>query len=424
MRKSIQISKRSTIYIPDILSFKLVVETLNAENMSDKIFVNQRIRNFAKERFDDTFVAVCTPVQIEDFAEDSPEEGTSFYRTNSIELVGRTPEYLQTVFESLVYEVKKLVLDLEQMDYLSEAEVYTITSEEEILMSPTAPTITSAEGGNEQISIYFNAPTNNGGSAVINYEYSLNGGTSWIARSPVKTTSPLVIYGLENNAIYNVKLRAVNKTGSGLSSNKIYAAPTLPGIPNAPVITGVYTDNDDKLAIEFNRPISTGGSTITGYQYSLDSGDTWQDGENALQNLKITVDNIILNQLYYVSVRAITNVSSVYGAASNHIEYRKVGIVGSIFTGDDDDSWENIANWVTSTRVAATNLPLAITAVTLESDCIVDVDAQTWQQPAAINIGTHSIVFNSTQEPHPIVSCDITATSGTITFNGVDYGTI
>jgi hypothetical protein len=132
MRKSIQISKRSTIYIPDITSFKLVVETLNAENMSDKIFVNQRIRNFAKERFDDTFVAVCTPVQLEDFPEDSPEEGSSFYRTNRIELIGRTPEYLQTVFESLVYEVKKLTLDLDQLDSLTAAETYTISSGEEI----------------------------------------------------------------------------------------------------------------------------------------------------------------------------------------------------------------------------------------------------------------------------------------------------
>ena len=132
MRKSIQISKRSTIYIPDITSFKLVVETLNAENMSDKIFVNQRIRNFAKERFDDTFVAVCTPVQLEDFPEDSPEEGSSFYRTNRIELIGRTPEYLQTVFESLVYEVKKLTLDLDQLDSLTAAETYTISSDEEI----------------------------------------------------------------------------------------------------------------------------------------------------------------------------------------------------------------------------------------------------------------------------------------------------
>ena len=421
MRKSIQISKRSTIYIPDISSFKLVVETLNAENMSDKIFVNQRIRNFAKEQFDDTFVAVCTPVQLEDFAEDSPEEDTSFYRTNSIELIGRTPEYLQTVFESLVYEVKKLVLDLEQLDSLSEAEIYTITSEEEILMTPSAPTITAAEGGNGEIAVYFTPPESNGGSVIINYEYTLNDGFSWVSRSPVSVSSPLKIYGLENNSIYRIKLRAANKTGAGLSSAKVYAAPTLPGVPNSPVITGVYTDVDDSLAIEFNRPISTGGSTITGYQYSLDAGDTWQEGSNAL---KINVTNIVLNQTYYVSVRAKTSTIGVYGAKSTPVQYEKRGIVGSLFTGSEDSNWSNLNNWTSQSGAAASSYPQSTTAVTLDADCVVDVDAQSWIEPSAITIGEYNIVFNSSLEPHPIISCDITATTGTVTFNGVDYGAL
>ena len=155
-------------------------------------------------RSDDTFVAVCTPVQLEDFPEDSPEEGSSFYRTNRIELVGRTPEYLQTVFDSLVYEVKKLALDLDQLDLLTDAETYTISSDEEILMVPNAPTIITAEESNGEIAVYFNPPENDGGSVIVNYEYTLNDGVSWAARSPVSVYSPLKIYGLENNTIYKI----------------------------------------------------------------------------------------------------------------------------------------------------------------------------------------------------------------------------
>jgi len=419
MRKSIQISKRSTIYIPDITSFKLVVETLNAENMSDKIFVNQRIRNFAKERFDDTFVAVCTPVQLEDFPEDSPEEGSSFYRTNRIELVGRTPEYLQTVFDSLVYEVKKLALDLDQLDLLTDAETYTISSDEEILMVPNAPTIITAEGSNGEIAVYFNPPENDGGSVIVNYEYTLNDGVSWSTRSPVSVYSPLKIYGLENNTIYNIKLRALNKTGAGLASAKVYAAPTLPGVPNSPVITGVYTDIDSSLAIVFNRPISTGGATITGYQYSLDGGNTWLD---ASASLKINVQNIVLNQTYYVSVKAKTNITGIYGAASRPVQYVKTGIIGSIFTGSEDDDWSNLNNWTSQSEVAANSLPQANTVVTLNADCVVNVDAQSWVQPLEISIGSYDITFNSILDPHPVITCDITATSGTVIFNGVNYG--
>lgn len=128
MAKSIQLSKRSTLEIPALSSFKLLVEAINAQNMSDKIFVNQRIRNFAKDTIDDTFVAVCTPTQLEDFPEDSPEEGSSYYRTNRVELIGRTPEFLQEVFETLLFEVKKLVVDLTDLENLKAAEVYNINA--------------------------------------------------------------------------------------------------------------------------------------------------------------------------------------------------------------------------------------------------------------------------------------------------------
>ena len=132
MSKSIQISKQSTIELPDIMSYKLVVRTQNPQDMPGKIFVKQRIRNFAKDSFDDTFVAVCTPAQLEDFEEDSPGQGTSYYRTDSIELIARTPEMLQTVFDSLLYETKKLVVDLTDLENLSDAAVYNVSALEPI----------------------------------------------------------------------------------------------------------------------------------------------------------------------------------------------------------------------------------------------------------------------------------------------------
>jgi hypothetical protein len=128
MAKSIQISRQSTVEVPDISSYRLVVEAVNAVDMPNKIFVMQRIRNFAKGTFDQVFAAVCTPTQLEDFEEDTPGEGTSYYRTNKIELIGRTPEFLETVFNSLLYETKKLVVDLTDMDNLSDTAVYNVSA--------------------------------------------------------------------------------------------------------------------------------------------------------------------------------------------------------------------------------------------------------------------------------------------------------
>ena len=136
MAKSIHISKRSTSALPDISSYKLEVLATNAENMPDKIFVKQRVRNFARGGSEDFFVAVCTPAQLEDFAEDSPDGTTSFFRTNTIDLVARTAEELQAVFDSLLYETKKLVVDLTDLEKLDVEEIYVVNAEDPITILP------------------------------------------------------------------------------------------------------------------------------------------------------------------------------------------------------------------------------------------------------------------------------------------------
>ena len=128
MAKSIQIIKQSCIFLPDISSYKIHIQAINAQNMPNKIFVNQRMQNVAQGYTDDVFRAVCTPTQLEDFDEDSPSEGTSFFRTDKIELVARTPEMIKDVFDSILFEVKKLVVDLSALDDLSMAQVYEINA--------------------------------------------------------------------------------------------------------------------------------------------------------------------------------------------------------------------------------------------------------------------------------------------------------
>jgi hypothetical protein len=135
MAKGIQISKQTTIWDPALLSYKLVVSVIGAQGMPEKIFVKQRIRNFSKQKFDDTFVAVATPSQLEDFHEDAPAEGSSYFRTNQIELVARTPEAISNIFESLLYEIKKLTRDLSDIELLSEAVVYNISDTGDITVS-------------------------------------------------------------------------------------------------------------------------------------------------------------------------------------------------------------------------------------------------------------------------------------------------
>ena len=134
---------------------------------------------------------------------------------------------------------------------------------------PSEPTITGITAGNQELSVAFSPPTSDGGSVVIDYEYSLDDGTSFISAGA--TTSPLVITRLTNGVTYQVILRAVNSAGSGEPSNMVEATPsTLPSPP-----TGLSGAPGDKRIIVAFTAGNNGGSAITNYQYSTDDGATY-----------------------------------------------------------------------------------------------------------------------------------------------------
>ena len=420
MPKSIKLSKKSTVYVPDLQSYKLVVAAVDAENTTDKIFIKQRIHNFARGKFEDNFVGVCTPVQIEDFPEDAPEEGSSYFRTSSIEVVARTPELIQDVFNSLLYEVKKLLLDLEDIENLSEEEVYTITGGSKVVASPSAPQILAIASSDSQIMIDFAAPANDGGDGITNYQYSVDAGNNWVTRSPARIASPLTISGLTNNQIYRIALRAVNSSGKGASSGVIYASPTLAGIPTAPILISIEADGTD-VTVSFANPVNMAGELIENYEYSVDDGQTWNQKAPPILDGTVTISGLSPYTDYPIKVRVVTETGRK-GFSTVAYPFSFSALPGILFTGEADSNWFNLANWKTTTGVQAQSLPWASSEVTISAACVIDLDGSPWIQPFAINVGTNMLTFNSTQEPRPVVTCDITASTGTVIFNGVDYG--
>ncbi len=99
---------------------------------------------------------------------------------------------------------------------------------------PGAPTDVSATPGDGKAQIAFTAPA--GATGITNYEYSVNGGSTWITPDPASTTSPLTIAGLTNSTAYQVKIRAVNAAGSGTASAAVTVTPSAkPTAPRSPV---------------------------------------------------------------------------------------------------------------------------------------------------------------------------------------------
>ena len=131
---------------------------------------------------------------------------------------------------------------------------------------PGSPTITNVGVGSSQLTLSFNAPASNGGTAITDYQYSINGGSTY---NSAGLTSPYVITGLTNGVEYTILLRAVNPAGN---SSSVTSAPTTPfDVPDTPTISTIDASNA-KLTVTYTPPLSNGGTPIIHYYYSSDNG--------------------------------------------------------------------------------------------------------------------------------------------------------
>jgi len=81
----------------------------------------------------------------------------------------------------------------------------------------TAPLNLLAFPNDSSVEIIFSSPYD-GVSPITNYEYSLDGGSTWDAFNPAVSTSPVNITNLSNDQEYQIGLRAVNIEGPGKES--------------------------------------------------------------------------------------------------------------------------------------------------------------------------------------------------------------
>jgi len=83
--------------------------------------------------------------------------------------------------------------------------------------TPAAPNIISIVPSAGALTFRGTAP-NNGGSKITDYQYTLDGGTTWLTANPRVTSSPYKLTGLANGTTYRVQVRAVNAVGVGAAT--------------------------------------------------------------------------------------------------------------------------------------------------------------------------------------------------------------
>ena len=87
---------------------------------------------------------------------------------------------------------------------------------------PDAPTNLLADAGDAAVTLTWDAPEDDGGSAVTDYQYGINE-REWTAIGSTDTTH--TVTGLVNGTVYLFQVRAVTAAGSSAPSNRVEATP-------------------------------------------------------------------------------------------------------------------------------------------------------------------------------------------------------
>ena len=135
---------------------------------------------------------------------------------------------------------------------------------------PDAPTDLVIQPGPTTAVITF-TPGSANGSAITNYTYSIDGGTTFAPFSPPQTTSPITISGLTDGTLYTVQLAAINGVGTGPTTANLYVRS---GTPTSVTDIAVVSAGDTIVTISFT-PGNDNGNAITNYAYSTNGGATY-----------------------------------------------------------------------------------------------------------------------------------------------------
>lgn len=173
---------------------------------------------------------------------------------------------------------------------------------------PSAPTITSLVAGDQTISINYNAPTNDGGSAITDYKYELNGGGYVSSGS---TTSPIIVSGLSNGTVYSIAIVATNTTGDSSASN--VASETPYTVPSSPTINSITQTDVSSVSVNYTLGANNGRS-ISDVSYSVNGQSFVSAGTTASP---ITITGLSPGNTYGIRVLS-TNLAGNSAPSANY----------------------------------------------------------------------------------------------------------
>ncbi|MCY4573826.1 MAG: fibronectin type III domain-containing protein, partial [Gemmatimonadetes bacterium] len=170
---------------------------------------------------------------------------------------------------------------------------------------PGAPTDVTAAAGDGTVTLTWTAPADNGGAAILRYEYisRVDGRADeeWMSTGSTATT---VTVDADNGTAIAYDVRAVNSAGGGAAarSNTVtpMAALTAPGVPrNLTAVAG-----DTEVVLDWDAPNS--GGAPSGYDYRVTGSGVSGEWTNTTAT-RATVTGLTNDTEYTFYVRAVNS---------------------------------------------------------------------------------------------------------------------
>ena len=92
--------------------------------------------------------------------------------------------------------------------------------------APSEPRNLKAAAGNGEVVLTWDAPEEDGGSPITDYEYRNVGNGPWTSTGSTDTTH--TVSGLDNGTAYLFEVRAVNNAGNSFASDRVWGTPLAP----------------------------------------------------------------------------------------------------------------------------------------------------------------------------------------------------
>ena len=220
-----------------------------------------------------------------------------------------------------------------------------------------APRVTQVVPGNRHVTVHVAAPASDGGAPVEGYEYSVDGGSTWV---PV-TGSPFTVPHLTNGVAYDVVVRAVTAAGPGEPSSAAAAAP---------VVSPVAVDDGSGPALPTVRP---------------GAAAAWVDGAPVPVTLSVRDDVAVRGDGFRVSLRAFgTDGAPLRPDAQGRLVVEDGGYVAVSGTGFAPGT--DVDVWLFS-------LPVLLGTATVGAD---GGFAARFALPDSVPVGEHTVQLNGT----------------------------